>query len=216
VPRIVDITGPIYEGMWTYGEPYAPFRMEQVPSVDWVSYPTYSQNIRMNAQTGTYLETGAHMFPEMRTIDMLAPDDLILDARIVYLEPKRADSKIAEDEIRAHCEGIPPGVAILIRTGWGRNWDDPRFLADSPYFSAEAMDLILALRPALVGADLPRWDSLDDPQGFFERFFRQDVLLLAPVVNLEEFGETSGKLMVFPLPIRGACASPARAAILDA
>ena len=80
MPRIVDITGPIYEGMWTYGPPYAPFRMEQVPPVDWVPYPTYSQNISMNVQTGTYLETGAHMFPEMRTIDMLAPDDLILDA----------------------------------------------------------------------------------------------------------------------------------------
>jgi kynurenine formamidase len=170
----------------------------------------------MNVQTGTYLETGAHMFPEMRTIDMLAPDDLILDARIVYLEPKDARSKIAEDKIRAHCEGIPPGGAILVCTGWGRNWDDPRFLADSPYFSAEAMDLILSLRPALVGADLPRWDSLDDPQGFFGRFFSRDVLLLAPVMNLEEFGETSGKLMVFPLPIRGACASPARAVLLDA
>ncbi|MCX6377135.1 MAG: hypothetical protein NTU88_14070 [Armatimonadetes bacterium] len=77
------------------------------------------------------------------------------------------------------------------------------------------MDHILSLKPALVGADLPRWDSLDDPQGFFGRFFRQDVLLLAPVMNLEEFGETSGKLIVLPLPIRGACASPARAVLMS-
>ena len=216
MPRVVDITGPIYEGMWAYGAPYAPFRMEQVPPVDWVAYPTYTQNVSMNVQTGTYLETGAHMFPGMRTIDALGPEDLVLDARIVFLKAKEATSRIEVGEIRAACEGIPPGAAVLICTGWGRNWDDPRFLADSPYFSAETMDAILSLRPALVGADLPRWDRPDDPQGFFGRFFRQDTLLLAPVVNLERFHEASGRLMVFPLPIHGACASPARAVLLDA
>ena len=76
------------------------------------------------------------------------------------------------------------------------------------------MDYLLSLRPALIGADLPRWDSLDNPQGFFGRFFAQDVLLLAPVMNLEQFGETTGRLIVFPLPIRGACASPCRAMLM--
>lgn len=213
--KIVDITGPIYEGMWAYSLPYAPFRMEQVPPVDWIAYPTYTQNISLNVQTGTYLETGAHMFPEMRTIDMLRPEDLFLDARIVYLSACETRSPIRAEEIIAQTEGVWPGMAILICAGWGRKWDDPRFLADSPYFTAAAMDHIISLRPALVGADLPRWDNLDDPQGFFERFFRRDVLLLAPVMNLEEFGEASGKLIVFPLPIRGACASPARAVLLD-
>ncbi|MCX6375725.1 MAG: cyclase family protein, partial [Armatimonadetes bacterium] len=175
--RIVDITGPIYEGMWTYGPPYTPFRMEQVPPVDWVAYPTYTQNIAMNVQTGTYLETGAHMFPEMRTIDMLRPEDLFLDARVLYLDPKEARSPIREDEVTALTDGIRPGTAILVCTGWGRNWEAPGFLPDSPYFSACAMDHLLSPKPALIGADLPRWDNLDDPQGFFGRFFRQDVLL---------------------------------------
>ena len=213
--KMVDITGPIYEGMWTYGPPYAPFRMEQVPPVDWVAYPTYTQNIAMNVQTGTYLETAAHMFPEMRTIDMLRPEELFLDARVLYLDPKEASSPIREEEVTALTDGIRPGTAILVCTGWGLNWEAPRFLPDSPYFSAGAMDHLLSLRPALVGADMPRWDNLDDPQEFFGRFFRQDVLLLAPVMNLEEFGETSGKLIVLPLPIRGACASPARAIVMS-
>jgi arylformamidase len=215
LPHFLDITGPIYEGMWTYGPPYAPFRMEQVPPVDWVAYPTFSQNIAMNVQTGTYLETGAHMFQEMRTIDQLDPDDLFLDAHILRLRPKGPREIIGVEELLPLTEDIPEGSAVLVCADWGRNWEDPRFLADSPYFSAAAMDYILALRPALVGADLPRWDSLDDPQGFFERFFRQDVLLLAPLVNLERFEGTTGRLIVFPLPIRGACASPARAVLVE-
>jgi len=213
--RVIDITGPIYEGMWTYGLPYEPFSMEQVPPVDWVAYPTYSQNIRMNVQTGTYLETGAHMFPEMRTIDQLRPEDLVLDAHVIYCSAKQAGEPIMTDEIVPLSEGVPPGTAILVSTGWGRHWEDACFLADSPYFSADAMRHILSLGPALVGADLPRWDNLADPQGFFESFFRQDVLLLAPVVNLEEFGARTGKLIVMPLPIRGASASPARAVLAD-
>lgn len=213
--RVLDITGPLYEGMWTYGPPYKPFRMEQVPPVDWVPYPTYSQNISMNVQTGTYLETGAHMFLEMRTIDQLHPEDLLLEAHIVGLGPKTPGSAILLEEVVALTAGIPPGVAILVCAGWGPNWGDARFLDDSPYFTGKAMDHLLSLEPALVGADLPRWDSPDDPQGFFGRFFRQDVLLLAPLMNLEKFGRPSGELIVLPLPIRGASASPARAALID-
>ena len=213
--RIVDITGPIYDGMWSYGLPYEPFSIEEVAPVDWVAYPTYSQNISMNVQTGTYLETGAHMFQEMRTIDMLRPEDLILDAFVLGLTPKGPRAGIVIDEIRPLTDGINPRSAILVCTGWGRNWEHPRFLDDSPYFTAAAMDHLLSLKPALIGADLPRWDNLDDPQGFFGRFFRQDVLLLAPLINLERFGRRSGKLIVLPLPIRGACASPARAVLID-
>ncbi len=213
MPKALDITGPIYEGMWTYGLPYAPFQMEQIPPVDWVAYPTYSQNVRMNVQTGTYLETGAHMFPEMRTIDMLSPDDLTLEAHVLRLSPKGPGEAIREEELRPLTDSIPKGAAVLVCAGWGRNWESPRFLPDSPCFSAGAMDHILSLKPALVGADLPRWDRLDDPQGFFGRFFRQDALLLAPLVNLERFEGRAGRLMVFPLPIRGACASPARAVL---
>ncbi|MBP6964703.1 MAG: cyclase family protein [Armatimonadetes bacterium] len=215
MPRTLDITGPIYEGMWTYGLPYAPFRMEEVPPVDWVAYPTYSWNISMSVQTGTYLETGAHMFPGMRTIDRLAPEDLFLAARVMTLSPKRPGEMITGEEIGALADDIPEGAAVLICAGWGANWESPGFLADSPRFSADAMDRILSLRPALVGADLPRWDSLEHPQGFFERFFRQDVLLLAPLVNLERWGSRAGRLIVFPLPIRGACASPARAVLVS-
>lgn len=215
LPRVLDITGPIYEGMWTYGLPYAPFRVEQVPPVDWVAYPTFSQNISMNVQTGTYLETGAHMFPDVRTIDQLLPDDLFLDARVLHLGPKAPRRMIDVEELLPLTGEITQGTAILVCTEWGRNWEHPRFLADSPYFSAAAIDHVLSLKPALVGADLPRWDSLDDPQGFFERFFRQDVLLLAPLVNLERFEGNTGKLIVFPLPIRGACASPARAVLVS-
>ena len=211
---IVDITGPIYQDMWTYGPPYEPFRMEEVPPVDWVAYPTYSQNVTMNVQTGTYLETGAHMFPGMRTIDKLRPEELFLDARVIYIKEKGPKAAITREEL-GNLTGIAPGSAILMCTGWGRNWESLGFLEDSPYFLAEAMDYLLSFKPALIGADLPRWDNLANPQGFFERFFRQDVLLLAPLVNLEKFGKRTGKLIVLPLPIRGACASPARAVVMS-
>lgn len=213
--RILDITGPIYEGMWSYGLPYQPFHIKQVPPVDWVDYPTYSQNVAMNVQTGTYLETGAHMFPEMRTVDQVRLEDLLLEAHILYLNPKAARSAILVEEVAGPTDRIPPGSAILVCTGWGRNWGHPRFLDDSPYLTTAAMYHLLSLKPALIGADLPRWDSLDDPQGFFHRFFQQDVLLLAPLMNLEKFGRPSGELIVLPLPIRGASASPARAALID-
>ena len=68
MPRIVDISGPIEDGMWVYGDPYPTPRIEQIPPPDWLEYPVYSQTVTMAVQAGTYLETAAHMDPTALTI----------------------------------------------------------------------------------------------------------------------------------------------------
>ena len=64
---------------------------------------------------------------------------------------------------------------------------------------------------ALLGADTPRYDSPNDPQNFFPTFFEREILLLAPLVNMESVGSARGKLTALPLRIKDACASPVRA-----
>jgi kynurenine formamidase len=66
-----------------------------------------------------------------------------------------------------------------------------------------------------MGADVARADSPRDPQDFFGRFFGTDILLLAPVVNLERVARGSKpKLVALPLALAGACASPVRAVLI--
>src|SRR5690606_25878545 len=37
--RLVEISGPIEDGMWSYGAPYPAPRIEQIPPPDWLAYP---------------------------------------------------------------------------------------------------------------------------------------------------------------------------------
>jgi kynurenine formamidase len=213
--RIIDISGSLEDGMWSYGEPYPTPRITQIPAPDWLAYPVYSQMVSMAVQSATYLETAAHMDPGRMPINELPLERcFMLDAVALWL-PKAANEAIQADELAqavAACNiQLNVGEALLIGTGWDRHWHAPDYVTDPPYFAAEAIDWVLERKVSLLSADTPRFDSPHHPQNFFPKFFQHDILLLAPVVNLEQIGNARGKLVALPLKIKDACASPVRA-----
>ena len=58
--RIIDITGPIENGMWTYGPPWPEVRIEEIAQPDWVPFSINSWKFSLAGQSGTYLQTGLH------------------------------------------------------------------------------------------------------------------------------------------------------------
>jgi kynurenine formamidase len=213
--RIIEISGPIEEGMWSYADPYPAPRITQIPPPDWLDYPVYSQIISMAVQTATYLETAAHMYLDSITIDQVPLARCYqIDAVTLWI-PKETDEAISADELAAALartgESLRPGDALLVGTGWDKMWNQPAFVNHPPYFLAGAIDWVLDHQLSLLGGDTPRYDSPHNPQNFFPKFFRHDILLLAPVVNLEQVRKPRGKLTALPLPLKGACASPVRA-----
>jgi arylformamidase len=213
--RIVDISGPIENGMWSYGDPYPAPRLEEIPPPDWLDYPVYSQTVSMAVQTGTYLETAAHMDPTRLTIDQLPLERCYLVDGICLWIPRAAGQPIEAADLDAACDaaGVQPRPrdVLLVGTGWDRRWHAPDFVQNPPYFSSAAIDWVLAHDFSLLGADTPRYDSPHHPQNFFPRFFEHDILLLAPLVNLDQVQSPRGKLIALPLKLHKACASPVRA-----
>jgi arylformamidase len=213
--RIVEISGPIEDGMWAYGDPYPTPRIEQIPPPAWLDYPVYSQTLHMAVQTGTYLETAAHMDPDAPTIDELPlARCYALDTLCLWI-PRGADEAICAADLVEACRaaGVTPRArtGLLVGTGWHTHWHQPDFVTHPPYFLAEAIDWVLAQDFSLLGSDTPRYDSPHTPQNFFPKFFQQDILLLAPLVNLDQVRQPWGKLTALPLRIQRACASPVRA-----
>ncbi len=45
--------------------------------------------------------------------------------------------------------------------------------------------------------------------------FEHDVLLLAPIVNLESARRPRGQIIALPLPVLGVCATPTRAVFVE-
>jgi kynurenine formamidase len=212
---IIEISGPIEDGMWAYDPPYPTPRIEQIPPPDWLQYPVYSQTLHFAVQAGSYLETAAHMDLSALTIDELPLDRCYrIDALRLWI-PKEADQAITAADLDAACraEGIVPRAreALLVGTGWDSQWHEADFVTHPPYFTAGAIDWVLEHDFSLLGGDTPRYDSPSNPQNFFPKFFKHDILLLAPLVNLGAIRKARGKLIALPLKIKKACASPVRA-----
>jgi kynurenine formamidase len=212
---LIDITGPLENGMWSYPEPYPKVHIEEIAMPAWIPYDTFSWVFTMGAQSGTYLETAAHMFRDAATIDKVPLDRLFLDAAVIQLSTKEPNTAITVDELRDAAGDIRPGDALLVCTGWDARWYDEDYVSACPFFTLEAMQWIFSLGVSLMGADLPRFDSWETPQEFFAEFFRRDILLLAPLVNLGAITQPRVRLIALPLRITGVCGTPCRAVVIE-
>ena len=217
--KLIDITGPIYPGMWAYEPPYPELEYVEIPQPPWVKTQVYASEVRgLCTQTGTYLETSAHINPDGPCLDQVELRDLFQRDTVIINLPARTKARqpILREELEASLGdfAIKPGLAIIVGTGWGQYWKEDFYLSDAPYFTSEAMSWLLAKVPFLLGADSPRWDHLEKPQGFWEKLFASGTLLLAPVVNIEQIKVKTCKLVVLPLKLSSICAAPARAVLV--
>lgn len=213
--KLIDVTGALENGMWSYPEPYPKVCIEELPVPDWIPYPTYSWVFRLGSQSGTYLETAAHMFREAPTIDEVPLERMVLDAAVLQLPDAAPNAAIAAADLAATGVRARPGDALLVATGWDRKWRDADFVDDCPYFRRDAMEWVFSQGVSLFGADLPRFDSWERPQLFFREFFERGILLLAPLVNLREIASTRVQLIALPLKVRGSAGSPCRAIVME-
>lgn len=213
--RIVDVTGPMYDGMWSYGPPYPDVVVEEIPQPEFIQYPTYSWRFELGAQSGTYLETSLHLFRDGPPLVAIPVEDLFMRDAAILRVPAQANQMIEAADLLACEVQMKPGDAVIVATGWDSHWHEPDFVSDCPYFSYEAMRWILDQEPFLFGGDMPRFDSWEEPQGFFQEFFRQGVLLLAPLVNLAEVRSDHVKLTALPVRIEETCAAPCRVLIVE-
>jgi len=67
----------------------------------------------------------------------------------------------------------------------------------------------------MMAGDMPRFDSWENPQHFFQRFFDMGTLLLAPLYDLDKITATRGKLVALPMRIEETCAAPCRVVFVE-
>ncbi len=174
--RMIDISGSIENGMWSYADPYPAPSISEIPPPDWLDYPVYSQTVSMAVQTATYLETGAHMYRDTINIDQVALDRCyMIDALMLWIpkgQTKRSRlliwkarwQKVAKlSSRRCTADGHRLGSTL----------DDARLSEQSALFSGRVDRLGARSQGVLLGGDTPRYDSPNNPQNFFPRFFKQ-------------------------------------------
>ncbi|MBN2324460.1 MAG: cyclase family protein [Spirochaetes bacterium] len=218
--RIVDLSGPIENGMWGYG--VLPGMGGLVPSVEIDTFATieahgfFSSRISMSTVSGTYLEAGSHILPDGKNINEYPPERFIRPAKVIRLPEQEPEALVDAGLLNEHAPVIEPGDAIVVDTGWHRRWNRPGYVLECPHYRQDALEWVLAKKPSIFGVDVPcieaAWseDDGEEKGSLLAELFGTDALLLAPLVNLDLVRKLSGTLYCFPLPLVGTSGAPAR------
>jgi kynurenine formamidase len=211
----VDLSGPVYEGMWHYADPYfGPSIRRQTPP-EWLSPPVYWESVSMPLQTGTYLESSAHCFEGDPGVNDYPVSRWAGLPTVSVFVPKGPGEAIVADDLAPVIDALCPdgteGMGLLVGTGWDSHWRLDDFTTACPFFDDSAADLVIERGFSLFGGDSPRFENPEQPSGHLRRIFAAKILLLAPLCNLSVLGNTRGLLTAAPLSIAVASASPTRA-----
>ncbi len=214
--EIRDISGWIHNGMWSTCPEYPGALISELPQPAFLppDHTVFLQKFVIGGQTGTYIETKAHVDPSAPTVTELPLSEFLRPVVVIPVGPKSTNEPVTCDDL-LKVEGlIMPGDAVLIATGWDRHWDNPDFVAGSPYIEREAALWLIERKIGLLGGDFPKFDLPSAMQFPWTEFWKVVNLLLAPVTNLGGLSGKCGHLLAMPLKIQGACATPCRAALL--
>jgi kynurenine formamidase len=210
---MIDLTGPLHPGMWSYAPSMdiPPFEQQRWATIeergweaDWFAMPTLA---------GTYLETAKHLIHGAPSIDQIPLERFFVNASIARI-PRNAREHISVADLDAASVSLEPGDALLVQTGWERYRDNSEtFVLQSPHFDLAAMQWIADRAVSILGGDMPCFDDPagEDSQGVNMILFGAGAMILAPLVNLGATEAIRGRLTVLPIPLVDSCGAPCRA-----
>lgn len=220
MPRLTDLTGALTTGMWDYRalpgleNTIPPLAVDAIATVPRDGF--FASSVTLSTITGTYLEAGAHILADGPTLDSYSVDDFIRPARIARLGDLPADTVIDGDMMAAADPGLQQGDALIVDTGWHRQWNKPGYVQNCPKMAPSALEWVLEQPIGLLGVDVPAIEAAwtDDDEGakggLLSALFERGCLLLAPLVNLDRTTGDTGRLIALPLPLAGVSGAPVR------
>lgn len=224
---LIEISGRLAPGLWDYNAldvgdvVFPPVTVERVASIHTDGFDAHG--IQLNTLSGTYTETAAHLIESAPTVDTLELTDLIRPAKLLRLSGIGAHGLIEPEQLAEAAPQLEPGDALLIDTGWGRQWNQPGYVTNAPAFSVRTLDWLLAQPFSILGLDTPvmecQWcqqaGRVQDAGELLLPLYERGMVLLAPLVNLDRISVPAGTLIAMPLRLAGVCATPCRAAFVE-
>ncbi len=78
------------------------------------------------------------------------------------------------------------------------------------------MDYLIDKKPYIVVFDTPAAENDVNPEGAFDRYFKEDILTVTACINLEKIKKYNVKLVVMPIRLLNvAMATPTRAIVVE-
>jgi len=212
--RFVDLSHEIVDGMTTHpgipGPVISTFLSHEASAARYALGTTFEiARIDLVANTGTYVDTPAHRFPNGWGLSQLALER-VADLEGILVDCRARPGKAIGPDAFA---GLSlAGRAVLVATGWDAHWGTPAYLADNPHLTEDACRALVAEGAGLVGIDSLNVDSIADP-----RRPAHSALLAAGIPVVEHLTGLDGlptdgwRFFAVPPRIRGMATFPVRA-----
>jgi kynurenine formamidase len=218
--RIIELSHPIEHGMSTYpGLPGPEISDHLSRDASRTRYPAGTEfqigQITLVANTGTYLDSPFHRYPDGRDLAMLDLSRLADVDGVVVDATATGGLGIGPAAFADHCL---TDRAVLIRTGWDRHWRTGQYeAAEHPFLTAAAAAWLVEQRPAVVGIDSVNIDDMADlSRPAHTYLLAAQIPIVEHLCGLEQLPASGFRFHAAPAPVVGMGSFPVRAyAVLD-
>jgi arylformamidase len=217
--QMIDVSHAIEHGMITYKGLPAPvisdFLSREASRQHYAGGTEFHiGRIEMVANTGTYLDSPFHRYEDGADLAQLPLSSLAnLEAvtiRVQDDEEKAITASFFEGrELR--------GKAVIVHTGWARNWGSESYFENHPFLTLDAVQLLVEAQAALVGIDSYNIDDISDrARPAHSVLLKAGIPIVEHLCNLESLPESGYRFFAVPVKVKGFGTFPVRAfAIID-
>ena len=209
--KLIDLSHAIEDGLITYPGLPAPeitefLSREASREVFAPGTEFHIGRISFIANTGTYLDSPFHRFPDGKDLSQIELEQVAnLDATLV-----RSTERVIS---RSAFERRPiRGKAVLVQTGWDRNWGTPAYGEDNPFITREAAQYLVEEGAALVGIDSLNIDDKNDgTRPAHTLLLGAGIPIVEHLCNMSSLPESDFRFFAVPVRVRGFGTFPVRA-----
>ncbi len=207
----LDLSHTIEHGMITYRGLPAPLICDYLSRE--ASRQFYAEGtefhigrIDLVANTGTYLDSPFHRYPDGKDLSELPLDSLAGLAGVVVRSEAMAITREAFAGLDLR------GKAVLVQTGWDRHWRTDAYFEEHPFLTEEAALHLKEAGVKIVGIDSY---NIDDTRGgkrpVHSTLLGAEIPIVEHLTGLAGLPDTAFRFYAVPPKIKGFGTFPARA-----
>ncbi len=215
--RLIDVSHTVEHGMITYKGLPAPvicdFLSREASRARYAAGTEFQiGKIEMVANTGTYVDSPFHRYPDGKDLAALPLSSLAnLDCLIAPCPTDRGRPidrlPFTPAEVR--------GRAVIIQTGWDRHWRTDQYFEGHPYLTGELAEWLVRAGAALVGIDSFNIDCVDTGERpVHSILLRNEIPIAEHLCGLAAAPPRGGRFFAVPVKVAGFGTFPVRAFVL--
>ena len=209
----IELSHIIEDGMITYrglpGPVIKDYLSREASRAHYAQGTTFQiGKIEMVANTGTYIDAPFHRYKDGRDLAQLEI------ASVANLEGLliRADMATRAISPEVFKKRNVQNKAVLIYTGWDRNWGTARYFDDYPFLTRESADYLQSAGAVLVGIDsLNIDDNTEGTRPAHTILLGSQIPVVEHMANLDALPDSGFRFFAVPAPIKGMGSFPVRA-----